>query len=78
MRRLDETSDASACGDGPTPDWPFVLTGIAVSTLVVPLYLYSRLGAAAASGGPSPLFGYLAMVPGFLMGGVGLWVAARG
>ncbi len=78
MRRLDETSDTSARGGTPTSDWPFVLTGIAVSALVVPLYLYSRLAVATASGGPSPFFGYLAMVPGFLMGGLGLWMAARG
>ena len=62
-----------------TSDWPFVLIGIAVSVLVVPLYLYSRLAvAAAAPGGPSLLLGLLAMVPGFLMGGLGLWTAARG
>lgn len=57
-----------------------MLGGVVVSTLLVPLSIYYLLPVQGA-GGDAPVLlavGGLAMVPGFLMGAVGLWTAARG
>ena len=57
-------------------DWVLVLGSILVSLVVAPATVYYSL---VASGGlPVRVVGLLALVPGFLMGGTALWVAARG
>ena len=63
-----------------TSDWAFVLAGIVVSILLVPLFLYVAFSfdPLALSDGSFLPIGLLAMLPGFLMGGIGLWTAARG
>lgn len=61
-------------------DWPLILGGLGLSILVVPGLVYWRLVHPSSFPLAVP-FGYvamLAMAPGFLMGGVGLWMAARG
>jgi hypothetical protein len=61
-------------------DWPLVLCGILASLLLVPLFLYVQLVVRppVLSGSPFLHIGLLALAPGFLMGGIGLWLAARG
>ena len=63
-----------------TWDWPLVVGGIGFSLLVVPLFVYLRLVVRPAVLASIPFVhvGLLATLPGFLMGGIGLWVAARG
>lgn len=63
-----------------TSDWPLVVGGIGLSLVLVPLFVYLRLVVrpAVLSGTPFLYAGLLATLPGFLMGGIGLWVAARG
>lgn len=67
-------------GGAVTLDWPFVVGGIGVSLVLVPLFVYLRLVArpTVLAGIPYVHLGLLATLPGVLMGGVGLWVAARG
>ncbi|QLD90347.1 hypothetical protein HWV07_15405 [Natronomonas salina] len=67
--------------DGPMiSDWPLILGGILVSILLVPLVTYHQLVVSpiVKSGESFLLIGLIALLPGFLMGGIGLWVAARG
>jgi hypothetical protein len=60
-------------------DWPLVLAGVVVSLLVVPALLSLHLAARPPTAAGTPLLvGLVAMLPGVLMGGIGLWVAARG
>ena len=61
-------------------DWPLITGGLFVSLLIIPLSLYVRLvmDPPILSGIPFRLVGILALAPGFLMGGIGLWMAARG
>ena len=62
-------------------DWALVLVAIAVSLFVVPGFVLSsllirgtlRFGSTGYLGA-----GLIAMLPGVLMGGTGLWIAARG
>lgn len=63
-----------------TSDWPFILGGVFTAILVVPSVLYVKLvvDPISLSGLPLLLLGTIAMLPGFVMGGLGLWTAARG
>lgn len=58
-----------------------IIVGLVLSLVIVPTAVYYLLvvRAAATTGASTVLVvGTLAMVPGFLMGGLGLWTAARG
>jgi hypothetical protein len=58
------------------PDWDATVACVLLSLTVVPLLVFYAL---TRPTGLSPLgIGLLAMLPGFLMGGAALWVAARG
>ncbi|MFC6938943.1 hypothetical protein ACFQE8_03085 [Salinirubellus sp. GCM10025818] len=63
-----------------TSDWPLVVGGVGLSLVLVPLLVYLRLviRPAVLAGTPFLYAGLLATLPGFLMGGIGIWVAARG
>lgn len=58
-----------------------ILAGLVVSLVIVPAAVYYLfvVRAAATTGAQSvTVVGGIAMVPGFVMGGIGLWTAARG
>ena len=57
-------------------DWALVLGSILVSLIVTPGVVYYALVVSRKV--PFSDIGVLALVPGFLMGGTALWVAARG
>lgn len=60
--------------------WVATIGAIVISLVLVPgalIYVFRVSG--PPSGGPLTLvIGVFALVPGFLMGATGLWVAARG
>lgn len=60
--------------------WMVTIGAILTSLVLVPGVLtYVLRIASPLSGGPqSVVIGLIALVPGFLMGATGLWVAARG
>ncbi|MFD1647544.1 hypothetical protein [Haloarchaeobius litoreus] len=73
-------ADSSQLYGAVTSLWTIV-AGVVLSFLVVPATVYYLLvvRTAAAPGWPSVgLAGGIAMVPGLVMGTLGLWVAARG
>lgn len=61
-------------------DWPLIIAGIVVSILFIPLFLSWQLviNLAGIADLPFLVIGFVAMLPGIFMGGIGLWMAARG
>ncbi|WP_226008035.1 hypothetical protein [Natrinema salinisoli] len=61
-------------------DWPLIIAGIVVSILLIPLFVSWQLviNPTGIADLPFLVIGFIAMLPGVLMGGIGLWMAARG
>lgn len=61
-------------------DWPLIVAGIVISILLIPLFVYWQvvINPDGIADLPFLVTGFVAMLPGVLMGGVGLWMAARG
>lgn len=57
-------------------DWYAVIGAVFLSLVIMPAVVFYFL--VISDGVPLTVIGLLAMLPGFLMGGAALWVAARG
>ncbi len=55
-----------------------VVAGVVLSLVVVPASLGAALPTLGGTSDATLAFGVVAMAPGFLMGGIGLWLCARG